>query len=121
MAHITVHSTAHLPKDFGAERHIVMEWQAHHIITAALYTLAAHNHHWDPTAIPVMPPPPQGPNDPVTALRISQLISRGANPHLQPSRIELAIASWDTLDIPPQQPAIHILKADAQWWVLHWA
>ena len=41
--------------------------------------------------------------------------------YLHPSRIELAITSWDTLDTPPQQPAIHILKADAQWWVLHWA
>ena len=49
------------------------------------------------------------------------LLSRRAIPHLHPSRIELAIASWDTLDTPPEQHAIHILKADAQWWVLHWA
>ena len=66
-----------------------------------------------------MPPPPQGPNDPVTPLHIDQLLSRRATPHLHPSRIELAIASWDTLDTPPQQPTIHILKADAQWWFLH--
>ena len=68
-----------------------------------------------------MPPPPQGPKDPVTPFHINQFLSRRATPHLQPSKIELAIASWDTLDTPPQQPAIHILKADAQWWVLHWA
>ena len=68
-----------------------------------------------------MPPPPQGPKDPVTPFHINQLLSRRATPHLHPSRIELAIASWDTLDTPSQQPAIHILKADAQWWVLHWA
>ena len=68
-----------------------------------------------------MPPPPQGPNDPVTPFHIDQLLSRKAPPHLHPSRIPLAIASWDTLDTPPQQPAIHILKADTQWWVLHWA
>ena len=121
LAHITVHSAAHLPKDFGTERHIVLEGQAHHIITAALYILAAHECHWDPTTIPAMPPPPQGPKDPVTPFHIDQLLSRRATPHLHPSRIELAIASWDTLDTPPQQPAIHILKADAQWWVLHWA
>ena len=98
-----------------------MEGQAHHIITAALYTLAAHEHHWDPTAISAMPPPQQGPDDPVTPLHIDQPLSRRGTPHLHPSRIELAIASWDTLDNPPQQPAIHILKADAQWRVLHWA
>ena len=56
----------HVGKDFGTERHIVLEGQAHHIVTAALYTLAAHEHHWDPTAIPAMLPPRQGPNDPVT-------------------------------------------------------
>ena len=110
-----------LPKDFGTERQLLLEGQAHHIIAAALYTLAAHEHHWDPTAISAMLRPPQGPNDPVTPLHIDQLINRRANPHLHPSRIELAIASWDTLDTPPQQPAVHILKADAQWWVLHWA
>ena len=121
LAHITVHPTAYLRKDFGTERHIVLEGQAHGIVTAALYTLAAHEHHWDPTAIPAMPPPPQGPDDPITPLHIDQLLSCRATPHLHPSRIELAIASWDTLDIPPQQPAIHILKADAQWLVLHWA
>ena len=121
LAHITVHPAAHLPKDFGTERHVVLEGQAHHIITAALYTLAAHERHWDPTTIPAMPPPPQGPKDPVTPFHIDQLLSRRATPHLHPSRIELAIASWDTLDTPPQQPTIHIPKADAQWWVLHWA
>ena len=121
LAHITVHPRANLPNDFSAERHIVLEGQAHQIITGALYTLANHEHHWNPTAIPTMPPPPQGPNDPVTALHFDQLLSRRATPHLHPSRIELPIASWDTLDSPPQQPAIHILKADAQWWVLHWA
>ena len=121
LAHITVHPAAHLPKDFRTERHIVLEGQAHHIITAALYTLAAHERHWDPTTIPAMPPPPQGPKDPVTPFHIDQLLSRKAPPHLHPSRIPVAIASWDTLDTPPQQPAIHILKADAQWWVLHWA
>ena len=36
LAHITVHPTAHLPKDLGTERHIVLEGQAHHIITTAL-------------------------------------------------------------------------------------
>ena len=118
---IIVHPTAHLPKDFGSERHIGLKGQAHHIITAALYTPAANEHHWDPTAIPAMPPPPQGPKDPVTPFHIDQLLSRRATAHLHPSRIELAIASWDTLDTPPQQPAVHILKADAQWWVLHWA
>ena len=61
LAHITVHPIAHLPKDFVTQRHIVLEGQAHHIITAALYTLAAHEHHWDPSDIPAMPPPPQGP------------------------------------------------------------
>ena len=121
LAHITVHPAAHLPKDFGTERHIVLEGQAHHIITAALYTLAAHERHWDPTTIPAMPPPPQGPKDPITPFHIDQLLSRRATPHLHPSRIATAIASWDTLDTPPQQPAIHILKADAQWWVLYWA
>ena len=121
LAHITVHPAAHRPKDFGTERHIVLEGQAHHIITAALYTLAAHEHHWDPTTIPAMPPTPQGPKDPVTPFHIDQLLSHRATPQLHPSRIELAIASWDTLDTPPQQPAIHILKADAKWWVLHWA
>ena len=115
LAHITVHPTAHLPKDFGTERHIVLEGQAHDIITAALYTLAAHEHHWDPKAISGMPPPPQGPSDPVTPFHIDQLSGRRAAPHLHPSRMELGIASWDTLDAPPQQPAVHILKADAQW------
>ena len=100
---------------------IVLEGQAHHIITAALYTLAAHKRHWDPKTFPAMPPPTQGPKDPVTPFHIDQLLSRRASPHLHPSRIALAIASWDTLDTPPQQPAIHIFKADAQWWVLHWA
>ena len=61
LAHITVHPAAHLPKDFGTERHIILEGQAHHIITTALYTLAAHECHSDPTTIPAMPPPPQGP------------------------------------------------------------
>ena len=121
LAHITVRPAAHLPKDFGTKRHVVLEGQANHIITAALYTLAAHERHWDPTAIPAMPPLPQGPTDPVSPLHIHQLLSRRATPHLHPSRIELTIASWDTLDKPPQQPAIHILRADAQWWVLHWA
>ena len=119
LAHITVHPAAHLPKDFGTERHIVLEGQAHHIITAALYTSAAGDHRWDPTTIAAMPP--QGPKDPVTPFNIDQRLSRRATPHLHRSRIELAIASWDTLDTPPEQPAIHILKADAQWWVLHWA
>ena len=121
LAHIIVHPAVHLPKDFRTERHIFLEGQAHHIISAALYTLAAHERHWDPTTIPGMPPPPQGPKDPVGPFHIDQLLSRRATPHLQASRIELAIASWDTLDTPPQQPAIHIPKADALWWVLHWA
>ena len=64
-----------------------------------------------------MPRPPQGPKDPVTPFHMDQLLSRRATPHLDPSRIELAIASWDTLDTPAQQPAVHILKPDAQWWV----
>ena len=68
----------------------------------ALYTLAAHERHWDPTTIPAMPPPPQGPKDRVTPFHIDQL-----------SWIKLSIASWDSLGTPPQQPAIHILKADA--------
>ena len=76
LAHIIVHRTAHLPKDFGTERHIVLEGQAHHIITAALYTLTAHERYWDPTAIPAMPPPPQGPKDPNTTIHIDQLLSR---------------------------------------------
>ena len=101
-AHISVHSTAHLQKDFCAGRNIVLEGQAHHIITAALHTLTAHEHHWDPTAIPGMPPRPQGPNVPVTPFHIEQLLSRRATPHLQPSRIELSIALWDTLDTPPR-------------------
>ena len=88
---------------------MVLEGQAHHIITATLYTLATHERHWDPTAIPAMPPPPQGPEDPVTPFHIDQLLSRRATPHLHHSRMELAIASWDTLDTPPKQPAIHIL------------
>ena len=121
IAHIIVHPAADLPKDFSRERHIVLEGQAHHIITAALYTLAAHERHWDPTTIPAMPPPPQGPKDPVTPFHIDQLLSRRGTPHLHPSRIELTIASWDTLDTPPGQRAIHILRADAQWGVLHWA
>ena len=119
-AHITVHPTAELLKDFGTERHIVLEGQAQHIITAALYTLAANEHHWDPTVIPAIPPPPQGPKDPVTPFHIDQLLRRSTTPHLHPSRIELAIASWATLDTPPQRPAVHILKADAPWWVFHW-
>ena len=64
LAHMTVHPTAHLAKDFGTERHIVLEGQSHHIITATLCTLAAHEHHWDPTAIPAMPPPPKAPKIP---------------------------------------------------------
>ena len=64
LAHITVHPTAHIPKDFGTERHIVLEGQANHIIIAALYTLGANECHSDPTAIPAMPPPPQGPKIP---------------------------------------------------------
>ena len=86
LAHITVHPAAHLSKDFGTERHIVLEGQAKHIITAALYTLAAHEHHRDPTTIPAMPPPPQGPKDPVTPFHIDQLLSRRATPQLNPSR-----------------------------------
>ena len=76
--------------------------------------LGPHSH---PSDVPTQ----QAPKDPVTPLHIDQLLSPRATAHLQPSRIELAIASWDTLDTPPRQPAIHILKADAQWWVLHWA
>ena len=121
LAHVTVHPAAHLPRDFGTERHIVLEGQVHHIITAALYTLAAHERHWDPTTIPAMPPPRQGPEDPVTPFHIDQLLSRRATAQLHSSRIELTIASLDTLDTPPEQPAIHMLKADAQWLVLHWA
>ena len=119
LAHITLHPTAHLPKDFGTKRHIVLEGQAQHVITAALYTLAAHEHHWDPTAISARPPPLQGPKDPVTPFHTDQLLRCGATPHLQPARTELAIASWDTLDTPSQRRAVHILKANAQWWVLH--
>ena len=121
LAHITVHPAAHLPKDFGTERHIVLKGQAHHIITDALYTLAADERHWDPTTIPAMPPPPEGPKDPVTPFHIDHLLSRRATPQVHSLRIELTIASWDTLDTPAQQPAIHIFKADAQWWVPHWA
>ena len=120
LAHITVHPTAHLPKDFGTERHIVLVRQAQHIITAALYTLAAQEHHWDPSAIPAMLPPPQGPQDPITPFHIDHLLRRRATLHLHSSRIELAITSRNTLDTPPRRPAVHILKADAQWWVLHW-
>ena len=67
-----------------------------------------------------MPPPLQGPKDPVSPFHIDQLLRLKATPHLHPSRIELAIASWDTLDTPPKRRAVHILKANAQWWVLHW-
>ena len=35
--------------------------------------------------------------------------------------MEVAVAPEDTLNAPPQRPAVHILKADTQWWVLHWA
>ena len=52
LPHITIRPTAHLPKDFGTERNIVLEGQAHHIITATLYTLAAHEHHWEPDSHP---------------------------------------------------------------------
>ena len=85
LVHITVQPTAHLPKDFGTERHIVLKGQAYHIITAALYTLAAHEHHWDPTTILAMPPPPQGPKEPATPLHINQLLRCRATPHLHPS------------------------------------
>ena len=84
LAHITVRPAAHLPKDFGTERHIVLEGQALHIITAALYTLAAHERHCDPTTIPAMPPPPQGPKDPITPFYIDQLLSRRATPTSNP-------------------------------------
>ena len=121
LADITVLPTAHLPKDFGMEHHIVLEGHAQHIVTAALYTLAAHEHHWDATAITAMPPPSQGPKDPINPCRIDQLLCRRASPHLHPSRMEIAIASWDTLDTQPPHPAVQILKADAKWWVLYWA
>ena len=85
LAHITVQPTAHLPQDFGTERHIVLKGQAHHIITTALYTLAAHEHHWDPTTILAMPPPPQGPKEPASPLQINQLLRRRATPYLHPS------------------------------------
>ena len=119
LAHITVHPTAHLPKDFGTEHHIVLEGQAHHVITSALYTLAAHERHWDPSAISAMPPPPQGPKDLVTPFLIDQLLSRRATPHLHPSRIELAIASWDTLhigfyDVARSQNSVSGLPLDAK-------
>ena len=78
LGHITVHPTAHQPKNFVTERHILLEGQAQHIITAALNTLAAHEHQWDPTAIPAMPPPPQGPKEPVTPLHIYQVLRRRA-------------------------------------------
>ena len=55
LAHITVHPAAHLPKDFSTEHHIVLEGQAHHIIIAALYTLAAQERHWDPTVSAASP------------------------------------------------------------------
>ena len=93
LPHISVDRTAHLPKDFGTERHIVLEGKAHQIITAALYTLAAYEHHWDPTAIPAMPPPPQGAKDSVSPFHIDQLLSGRATPQLHPSRMELATAS----------------------------
>ena len=93
MAHITVHLTAHLPKDFGTERHIVHEGQAKHIIIATLYTLTAHEHHPDPTAIPAKTPPPQGPKDPVTPFHIDHLLQSRAPPHLGPSRRGIAVAS----------------------------
>ena len=115
-----VHITAHLPKDSGTERHIVLEGQAQHIITAALYTLAAPQHHWEPTAIQGMPPPAQGPKDPVNPFHVDQLLRSMANPHLHPSRMDIAVVSWNTLDTHTQHPAVHILKADAQWWVLYW-
>ena len=35
--------------------------------------------------------------------------------------MEIAVASWDTLDTLPQHPAVRIPKADDQWWVVHWA
>ena len=89
-------------KGLSTEGHIVLEGQAQHIITAALYTLAAHEHHWYPTAIRAMPPPPQGPKDPVTFLQIDQLLRRRATPHLHPSGMEIDVASWDTLHASPQ-------------------
>ena len=114
LAHITIHSATHLPKDFGTERHIVLEGQAHHIITATLYTLAAHERHWDPTTIPAMPPPPQGPKDPIRPFHIDQLLSCRATPNLGPfqDRTSHRIVGHPGHD--PQQPATHILKADAQ-------
>ena len=100
LAHITIHPTAHLPKNFSTECLFFLEGQAQHIITTALYTLAAHEHNWDPTAIPTMPPPPQGPKDPVTPFHIDQLLRPRATPHLRPSRIEIVIAYRDTPDTP---------------------
>ena len=119
LAHITVQPTAYLPKDFDMERRIVPEEQAQHIITAALYILATHKHHSDPAAIPAIPASTQSPKAPVTSFHIDRVLRRRATPHLHPSRFEIAIASRNTLDTPPQHPALHILKADAQWSVLH--
>ena len=101
LAHITVSPTTLLPKDFGTERQIVLEGQGQHIITAALYTLAAHEHHRDPTIISAIPPPPQGPKEPPAPIHIDQLLRRTATPHLHPSRMVVAVAPWDTLDAPP--------------------
>ena len=66
IAQISLHPTTHLPKDFGTDRHIVLEGQAAHIITVVLYTLSAHESHSDQTTIQAKPPLVPDSDDPVT-------------------------------------------------------
>ena len=93
-AHITVHPAAHLLEDFGTQQQIALEEQGHHIIIAALYTLAAKGCHWDHITIPAMAPTPQSVEDLATPLHINQILLRTTSPHLLPSRMAFAIASW---------------------------
>ena len=102
LAQITVHYTANLLKDFTKERHIVLEGPADHIIGADLYTLAAHEHHWNHTTNSAMHPASQGTKDHLTPIHIAQLLHCRATPHLNPSRMEKAFAPRDTLDAPTQ-------------------
>ena len=97
--------TAHLPKHFGTERHIFLEGQDRHIITAAPYTVAGHEEHWDPTAIPAMPPPPHVPTDPVSPLHIHEPLRRRATPHINPPQKKSPSHRGTPSTQPPNIPA----------------
>ena len=59
----------------------------------------------------------QGLEDPVTPIRIDQALRRTAMPHLQLSRMEVAVALWDTFDAPPNdQPSTSSKRTVNGWY-----